>query len=129
MRAAETYRGARRNGSGAKTTHSPVDKRMIKVRPVPARPLLPKATRQALLDAKRQTKAAQKALVGVIAPFAAARPARKRNEPLKGKINLGADHSLRKRMRSANRKGDAFAPTREAMMRHKRYRDAAMVAE
>lgn len=122
MRAAETYRGARRNGSGAVTPVCFVDPRSIKVRPVPARPLLPRPEREKRAAAIAAARSARRHLVMGLTSIVAHRPARKKSAIGEGKLRLGDDHGLRKLMRVASRNGGVNPPVRKEKMRHAWFR-------
>jgi hypothetical protein len=101
-RHASTYRAARRNGSGAAVKHSPVLPSQIKLRPVPARPLLSPQERKAVRNSIRRHRAKLRAMFGTALP-AAGRLVSKASEPFKGRLSIGAHSSLRKLMRAARR--------------------------
>lgn len=101
-RHSSTYRGARKNGSGAILRHSPVPSSMIKVRHVQPRPLLPPQERKAVLGSIRRHRAKLRALFGVAMPQGG-RITSKASPPFTGKLRLGVFSSVRKVMRAARR--------------------------
>lgn len=107
-RKGDTYRAARRNGSGALPTHSPVLAEYIKLRPVEGRVWLPYAERQRANGAKARTK---NALRDQMAKIMGHRPSSRRadnyvNKPGEGygAVRLSIWSSVKK-VRRAIRRG------------------------
>lgn len=113
-RVGDTYRAARRNGSGALPTKSPVLAADVKHQPVPFRPWMPKRDRQKATAALSAQRSAMKQAMAAIGNF---RPSSNRSMPGAGAVRLSIWSGFKKLRRAANR--GKFIP-REPTLAEKR---------